>query len=359
MEIFWYIVLVFMLIAFIILDGFDFGAGMVHLFFAKEEKDKQAIVKSIGPFWDANEVWLIAAGGVMFFAFPTLYASAFSGFYLPLMLILWLLIFRAIGLELRNQFKNSLWQNVWDKAFGISSMLLALFFGVALANCMRGVNFGDVTDSTSLLEGHYFFLPFWSSSFNPFNGNDLGAIDAFTLLFGIKGALVLFMHGSNWIIFKTNSSLNTRLKALVPNVNALIGLTAFSSLYFYIQIHPSAFDNFTQHPWMLIFPVGLLSCWIMLFRAKHFQKDSTGFLFSSALIFFGISTVVSTLFPNFIRSSNAIHPALDAFNTSTEEYGLNIGLQWFIIGALLVAIYFTMQFWLFRGKLDSADYGDH
>src|SRR5690554_4844185 len=131
MEIFWYIVLMTIFTVHIILDGYDFGAGIVHLFYANNEKDKKAITNAIGPFWDANEVWLIAGGGILFFAFPTLYAVAFSGFYLPLIMILWLLIFRAVGLELRGQIKNSMWEAVWDKAFGISSLLLALFFGVA------------------------------------------------------------------------------------------------------------------------------------------------------------------------------------------------------------------------------------
>ena len=157
MELFWYIVLVTMLAVYVILDGYDFGAGIIHLFFAKTEKDKKAITNAIGPFWDANEVWLIAAGGVLFFAFPTLYASSFSGFYLPLIMILWLLIFRAIGLELRGQIHNSMWETIWDKAFGIASLLLALFFGVALGNIVRGVNLGIVTEGVSTHEAHYFF----------------------------------------------------------------------------------------------------------------------------------------------------------------------------------------------------------
>ena len=117
MEFFWYVVLIGILATYLVLDGYDFGAGIIHLFFAKTEKDKKAITNAIGPFWDANEVWLIAAGGILFYAFPTLYASSFSGFYLPLMMILWLLIFRAIGLELRGQIHNSMWEAVWDKAF--------------------------------------------------------------------------------------------------------------------------------------------------------------------------------------------------------------------------------------------------
>lgn len=140
MEVFWFIIIAIVLAVFFILDGYDFGTGIIHLFFAKTEKDKEVIAKSAGLFWDSNEVWLVAGGGMLFMAFPTFYASVFSGFYLPLIIVLWLIVFRAIGLEFRGQFNYQMWRDVWDKAFGVSSLLLALFFGIALGNIVRGVN---------------------------------------------------------------------------------------------------------------------------------------------------------------------------------------------------------------------------
>lgn len=195
------------LAVYLVLDGYDFGAGIIHLFFAKTEKDKKAITSAIGPFWDANEVWLIAAGGVLFFAFPTLYASSFSGFYLPLIMILWLLIFRAIGLEMRGQIHHPMWETIWDKAFGIASLLLALFFGIALGNIVRGVNLGMVQNGVSTQEAHFFFLPLWNPTFSP-QASELGIIDWFTLFLGIVSVVALTIHGANWIIYKTNSALN-------------------------------------------------------------------------------------------------------------------------------------------------------
>ncbi len=254
MELFWYIVLMGMLAMYVILDGYDFGAGIIHLFFAKTEKDKKAITNAIGPFWDANEVWLIAAGGVLFFAFPTLYASSFSGFYLPLMMILWLLIFRAIGLELRGQIQNKLWESVWDKAFGIASLLLALFFGIALGNVVRGVNLGMVENGVSAHEAHYFFLPLWNPTFSP-TSEQLGIIDWFTILLGFVGAIALTIHGANWIIFKTSSDLNQRLKRIVFRLNfGLLALVVISLLVWHI-IEPKPFHNFMETPWLWIFPV--------------------------------------------------------------------------------------------------------
>ena len=167
MELFWFIIIALILAIFFVLDGYDFGTGIIHLFFAKKEKDKQVIAKAAGLFWDSNEVWLVAAGGLLFMAFPTFYASVFSGFYLPLIIVLWLIVFRAIGLEFRSQFKYTMWTTIWDKAFGVASLLLALFFGIALGNIVRGVNLGGVENGISLYEGHYFFLPLWDGSFSP------------------------------------------------------------------------------------------------------------------------------------------------------------------------------------------------
>ncbi len=207
MEVFWFIIIAVVLSVFFILDGYDFGAGIIHLFFTKSESDKEVIAKSAGLFWDSNEVWLVAAGGLLFMAFPTFYASIFSGFYLPLIIVLWLIIFRAIGLELRSQFHFQMWKDIWDKSFGVSSLLLALFFGIALGNVVRGVNLGGVENDISTYEAHYFFLPLWDSTFSPL-GTHPGVIDWFTLIIGIIAVVVLAMHGANWIILKTNSSIN-------------------------------------------------------------------------------------------------------------------------------------------------------
>ncbi|PKR81371.1 cytochrome d ubiquinol oxidase subunit II [Brumimicrobium salinarum] len=358
MEIFWYIVLMVMLTVYIILDGYDFGAGIVHLFFAKKDKDKKVITKSIGPFWDANEVWLIAAGGILFFAFPTLYAVAFSGFYLPLIMILWLLIFRAIGLELRGQIKNTIWEAIWDKAFGISSLLLALFFGVALGNVVRGVNLGMVSEGVAANEGHYFFLPLWNSTFSP-QAEHLGVIDWFTLLLGVISVIILLIHGANWIIFKTNSSINEKLKKVVFRLNFVLLALVITSLSIWDRIEALPFHNFMDHPWLFIFPsiaiIGLLG----LFKIKSFKKDGTGFIFSSLFLFGGLTTTVASIFPKVLPSTNDVVSSLTIYNSSTGEYGLSVGVYWFIIAIILVAIYMFVQYRVFSGKMDDNSYGEH
>ena len=358
MELFWYIVLMGMLGMYVVLDGYDFGAGIVHLFFAKKEKDKKAITSAIGPFWDANEVWLIASGGVLFFAFPTLYASSFSGFYLPLMMILWLLIFRAIGLELRGQVHNSLWESVWDKAFGISSLLLALFFGVALGNVVRGVNLGIVENGVSTHEAHYFFLPLWNATFSP-TAEHLGIIDWFTLLLGVIGVVTLTIHGANWIIFKTNADLNEKLKKVIFRLNfVLLALVVVSLLVWHV-IEPKPFHNFIETPWLWVFPVITFAGLFGVFNVKRFKKDGQGFLFSTLFLLGGFATTVASIFPNVLPSTNDVNPSLTIYNVAADSYGLTVGLNWFVIALILVIIYFVIQYRVFKGKMDDIGYGDH
>jgi cytochrome d ubiquinol oxidase subunit II len=151
MEILWFCVVAFMLAMYTILDGFDLGAGILHLFVARNDDERRTVLNAIGPVWDGNEVWLLAAGGTLYFAFPLLYASSFSGFYLPLMIVLWLLMLRGLGIELRHHINHPMWKTFWDALFAVGSILLAVFLGAALGNVVRGV---------PLDEHGYFFAPF-------------------------------------------------------------------------------------------------------------------------------------------------------------------------------------------------------
>ncbi len=358
MEYFWYIILVIMLAVYVILDGYDFGAGIIHLFFAKTEKDKKAITNAIGPFWDANEVWLIAAGGVLFFAFPTLYASSFSGFYLPLIMVLWLLIFRAVGLELRGQIHNPMWEAVWDKAFGIASLLLALFFGAALGNVVRGVNLGMVENGVSTQEAHYFFLPLWNETFSP-QAEHQGIIDWFTLMLGVIAVVALTIHGANWIIFKTNSDLNTKLKDVVFKLNFVLFALVIASLLIWHIIEPKPFHNFMQYPFLWVLPAITFTGLFGLFKVKSFKKDGYGFLFSTLFLLGGLSSTVASIFPKLLPSTNDVNPSLTVENVAAHEYGLSMGMSWFFVALLLVLVYMIVQYRVFKGKMDDVGYGEH
>src|ERR1051325_8605130 len=150
----WFWLVAVMITGYVVLDGFDLGAGVLHLFIAKTDQERQTVIRTIGPVWDGNEVWLLAGGGTLYFAFPLLYASGFSGFYLPLMIVLWLLILRGIGIELRMHLAGTVWRGFFDGCFALSSILLAVFYGAALGNVIRGV---------PLNQERYFFLPLWTN----------------------------------------------------------------------------------------------------------------------------------------------------------------------------------------------------
>ena len=356
METFWFIIIAIVLAVFFILDGYDFGAGIIHLFLAKTENDKELIAKSAGLFWDSNEVWLVAAGGMLFMAFPTFYASVFSGFYLPLIIVLWLIIFRAIGLEFRGQFNFQMWKDIWDKSFGVSSLLLALFFGIALGNIVRGVNLGGVENGVSIYEGHYFFLPLWDSSFSPLSETP-GIIDWFTIIIGLISVVTLAIHGANWIILKTNSSINGNLKNVIFKLNiALAALTLFS-LAVWKTVSPNSLDNFAHKPYLLIFPIIYLTGLVGLFFIKKLKKDIHGFVLSSLLILGGITSSLASLFPVILPSVNSINGPLTIYNTASSEYGLSVALNWGIIGFILLFVYMIIQKRLMGGKVDKMDYG--
>src|SRR5215471_7134005 len=149
----WFCVLVFTLGAYVVLGGTDLGVGILYLLVTRNEEERRQVIHSIRPLWKPNEVWLVAAGGTMFLAFPTALAASFSGFYLALTIVVWLLAFRGLGLELRHHIEDPLWGQFWDVALGLSSLLLALFFGTALGNVVRGVPLNGTGS---------FFEPLWT-----------------------------------------------------------------------------------------------------------------------------------------------------------------------------------------------------
>src|SRR6266487_4395759 len=197
----WFWLVAVMIVGYVVLDGFDLGVGVLHLFLVRNEAERQATLHSIGPVWDGNEVWLLAGGGTLYFAFPLLYASAFSGFYLPLMIVLWLLVLRGVGVELRMHMEIGVWRAFFDGLLFISSLLLAVFYGAALANVIRGVPLG---------EDGYFFLPLWT---NWRVGPTPGILDWYTVIGGVLAPVALALHGALYLATKTENELQQRARA--------------------------------------------------------------------------------------------------------------------------------------------------
>lgn len=339
METFWFIALGFMLTMYVILDGFDLGAGIIHLFAAKNDRERRGILNAIGPVWDGNEVWLIAAGGTLFFAFPRLYASSFSGFYLPLMIVLWLLMLRAVGIEFRHHVHHPMWKSFWDVVFAGASILLTIFFGAALGNVVRGVPLGA--------DG-FFFEPLWTTfTVVP----EAGILDWFTVLMGLVAFCTLTVHGANFIAMKTEGDLQQRARRYAMRFTWGILLTSVLALVAVSIIRPEYWHNYGAHPWGFLFLIAGAAGLTGIFFF-HKRRDDTRAFLASCLFIAGMAAATAFgLYPNVLPASTGAEFNLTIYNTATSEYGMRVGLVWWLIGIVLTIAYFIYLFYSFRGKL--------
>jgi cytochrome d ubiquinol oxidase subunit II len=339
MEILWFSVVAFMLAMYVILDGFDLGAGILHLLVAKNETERRSVLAAIGPVWDGNEVWLLAAGGTLYFAFPMLYASSFSGFYLPLMMVLWLLMLRGLGIELRHHVNHPMWKTFWDSVFALGSTLLAIFFGAALGNVVRGV---------PLQPDGYFFEPLWTTfTVVP----EAGILDWFTVTMGLVALFTLTVHGANYLAMKTEGPVQTRSRSIASKAWGGVALTSVVALISTSSIHPEIWNNFTEHPGGFIFPIlGALGLLGMMYYNRT-KQDTRAFLSSATFIGGMLASTAFGLFPNVLPASTDPKYSLTVYNTIAQEYGLGVGLVWWTIGIVIALGYFTYLFYSFRGKI--------
>ena len=351
MEIIWLAIVAVMITVYVVLDGFDLGAGALHLFAAKDERERQMILRSIGPVWDGNEVWLLAGGGTLYFAFPTLYASSFSGFYLPLMIVLWLLVLRGISIELRNHIDSAVWKPFWDVVFCGASALLCIFFGAALGNVVRGV---------PLEPGGFFFLPLWTDfGFGPdgLSSPRGGILDWYTILVAVLVLLTLIQHGSRWLILKTEGAVHGRSCQIASRIWYLVVLLVVIVTLATFSVQPQVLANFATAPWGLLFPllaiVGLIGLWV--FRKPH--QELAGFLSSVVFIAGMLTSAAFGIFPYVLPASTQPELGLTVYNVATSEYAMKVALFWWIPGIVLVTAYFVYTFRHFAGKVSLDDAG--
>jgi cytochrome d ubiquinol oxidase subunit II len=339
MEVFWFWALAFMLTMYVILDGFDLGAGAIHLLIARTDEERRLVLNAIGPVWDGNEVWLIAAGGVLYVAFPVLYASSLSGFYLPLMIVLWLLMLRGLGIEFRHRIGNPMWKSFWDGVFFLGSFLLILFFGAALGNVVRGV---------PLNADGYFFEPLWTTfTVVP----DSGILDWFTVLMGLVALCTLLLHGGNFIAMKTTGVVQERARKLADRARWGTLVMSAAAIAAVSVVRPQLWNNYILHPWGFLFPVAGLSGLLALFLVRGKHSNGASFLASSAFIAGMLGATAFGLFPELLPSSTDPAYSLTIYNAAAGEYGLSVGMVWFGIGIFLALGYAIFMFWMQRGPL--------
>jgi cytochrome d ubiquinol oxidase subunit II len=343
----WFMIVAVMIAAYVLLDGFDIGAGAVHLFIARNEDERRTILRAIGPVWDGNEVWLLAAGGTLYFAFPLLYASSFSGFYLPLMMVLWLLMLRGIGIEFRSHLQQPIWKSFFDVVFGVASILLAIFYGAALGNVVRGVPLNA--------EG-YFFEPLWT---NWRVGAHNGILDWFTVMCGVIGLVTLIVHGSLYLATKTEGSLNARARKLAFALWPVQLVSTIVSLIATLYVQPGVLLNYQRWPVAYAIPLVVAGSLLYMLYAHKQKKDKGGFLASCGYITGMLVGLVFAVYPMVLPASTDPKYSLTIYNTAAGEHGLRVGLVWWSIGIVIAIGYFTFLYRMFRGKVNLAESSEH
>jgi cytochrome d ubiquinol oxidase subunit II len=338
LEAVWFWLVAVMIALYVLLDGFDIGVGAVYFFVTRSIEERRQVLSTIGPVWDGNEVWLLAAGGTLYFAFPLLYASAFSGFYLPLMMVLWLLILRGTAIEFRNHIQSPVWIPFWDFVFCSASLLLAIFYGAALGNVVRGV---------PLDASGYFFEPLWT---NFRLGEQTGILDWFSILVGVEALLALMMHGALWVSLKTSGAVNDRAGKLA--LSLWWGLVGFTALITAITLHiqPQVSANLKTWPVGYVFPLLAIAGLAGVSFELRRKNERNAFLASCAFLLGMLTSVVFGVYPMVLPARNILY-SLTVQNAKAGSYGLKVGLVWWIIGMMLASGYFVYVYRSFAGKV--------
>jgi cytochrome d ubiquinol oxidase subunit II len=306
----------------------------------RTEAERRATLGSIGPVWDGNEVWLLAGGGTLYFAFPLLYASAFSGFYLPLMIVLWLLILRGVSLELRNHVDMGVWRSLLDGVFGLASGLLTIFFGAALANVLRGV---------PLQADGYFFLPLWTN-WQP--GVHPGILDWYTVIGGLVALVALTMHGALWLTIKTSSELGRRAHHVVTPLCITLAALTLVSLAATIEVRPDSLNNYYSYPITFVVPVGVVASLAGVWLLNRKAYAVRAFLCSCLYLFFMLAGACWGLYPTLLPATTGADRDITLSRAISGPHTLAVGLAWWIFGMALAVGYVVFVYSKFRGKVD-------
>ncbi len=329
LNLFWFVLLGVLLTGYAILDGFDLGVGILHLFVRKDE-ERRILMNSIGPLWDGNEVWLVTFGGAMFAAFPEVYATVFSGFYTAFMALLFALIFRGVSMEFRSKREEVGWRRFWDISFFAGSTLATFLFGVAVGNAMQGMPIGPDKE---------------------FHGSTLDLLRPYPLLVGLLAVATFALHGALYLSLKTEGDLQQRIHRW-----AWRAFGFFLILYLFVTIFtlaevPLATRNFHKHPWVwLVVALNILAV-ANVPRALYRNRALYAFVSSCATIaaltfFFGVA-----LFPDLVFSSLNPDWSLNVYNAASSAKTLGIMRNIALIGIPFVLAYSAAIFWVFRGKV--------
>lgn len=325
----WFLLIGVLLTGYAILDGFDLGVGVLHLF-ARDEQERRLHMNAIGPLWDGNEVWLLAGVGAMFAAFPLLYATVFSGFYLAVMLLLLALIFRAVSLEFRSQVDSPGWRRIWDWSFGLGSLLPAVLFGVAVGNILRGL---PITADRAL-----------DVSF-------LALLNPYAILLGLLSLAMFVMHGAAFLAMKTDGALQQRLARWITGSWMAFVVIYLIATVATIFVSPFLFEGILRNP--LFWPLLLLLLGGIVYVpvAAAAGKFPRAFLSTAVTIAAMMGLTGISLYPRWVPSSLDLNYSLTIYNASSTPRTLTNMLIIALIAMPIVVAYTVYIYRVFRGKV--------
>jgi len=335
-NIWWFLVFGAVISGYAILDGFDLGAGALHLFLNKEQSRRIAL-NAIGPVWDGNEVWLVIGGGALFAGFPVAYAAIFSAFYLPFMVFMVGIIFRAVAIEFRSKEPMRWWRKTWDIVYTAACIIITLSLGLMLGNVANGIP----------LDAEKEFTGNWHSFFNPFS-----------VMVAITTLALFMMHGAIYLTMKTENRLYTKLHLLANNFTVFFVLSfVITTLYTLLYI-PHLSDYFKNHPLFFIIPVIMTLAIANIPRQVKKGKYRYAFLSSSVTIAMLLVMVALEVFPYLLFDSSGGANSITVNNAAASPKTMKILLIIALVGTPLVAVYTGFVFWTFKGKvkLDEMSY---
>ena len=339
MQTIWFVVSAVMLAIYVVMDGFDFGAGVLHLWVARSDDERRQVLSAIGPFWSGNEVWLVAGGGVLFLAFPRVLASGLSGFYLGVIMLLWVLILRGIAIEFRSHLADRLWRSFWDATFALTSTLAPVLFGAVFGNLVRGV---------PLRPDGYFALSLFES-WSPHGA--LGLLDWYTVSAGLLALAAVSHHGALFLAWKTDGPVRERSRTAARRVYPVVVALWLALTMMTASVVPAMFEALVQRPVAMLATVAFVVALAATWWARRTSRDLVAFVSSSIFIIGLLGATAASVYPTMIRS--AVDPALSltAENASAGHASLATGLMWWPVGFLLAIAYVAVLFRWHRGRV--------
>lgn len=325
----WFILVGVLFTGYVMLDGFDLGVGALHLFTDTDE-ERRIMINAIGPVWDGNEVWLVTGGGALFAAFPNVYATVFSGFYLAFVLLLVALIFRAVAIEFRSKQPHRWWRQMWDIGFSVGSVLSSLLIGVALGNIIWGIPIDAQGE---------------------FAGTFPGLLHPYALLLGVTTVGLFMMHGAIYAVLKTEGMLHDKLRQWAINCMIFFIICYATTTMATLLYVPHMSDHVRAYPVLFLIPLINMLAIANIPREFHHGRDFNAFLSSCVAMVALMALFGIEMYPNLVLSSPFPENSLNVHNAASSQKTLSIMLTIALVGVPVVIAYTASIYWIFRGKV--------